>query len=63
MTVPESLWLAAITNRSILRYLGKLNRQMHEKRIDQSEYDALNKILLKASAALNEVPKTILDLK
>ena len=50
-------------NRTVLRYLGKLNRLLHEKRIDQSEYDVLNKSLLKASAALNEVPKTILDIK
>jgi hypothetical protein len=50
-------------NRMVLRYLGKLNRLLHEKRIDQSEYDALNKSLLKTSSALNEVPRTILDLK
>ena len=50
-------------NRMVLRYLGKLNRLLHEQRIDQSEYDALNKSLLKTSSALNEVPKTILDLK
>jgi hypothetical protein len=50
-------------NRMVLRYLGKLNRLLHEKRIDQSEYDALNKRLLKASEALNEIPRTILDLK
>jgi hypothetical protein len=47
----------------VLRYLGKLNRLLHEKRIDQSEYDALNKSLLKTSEALNEIPRTILDLK
>jgi hypothetical protein len=50
-------------NRTVLRYLGKLNRLLHEKRIDQSEYDVLNKRLLNASAALNEVPRTILDIK
>jgi len=50
-------------NRTVLRYLGKLNRLLHEQRIDQSEYDALNKSLLKASSAINEVPQTILDLK
>jgi hypothetical protein len=50
-------------NRTVLRYLGKLNRLLHEKRIDQSEYDALNKSLLKASAALNGVPRSILDIK
>jgi len=50
-------------NRMILRYLGKLNRLLHEERIDQSEYDALNKCLLKASSAINEVPKSIRDLK
>jgi hypothetical protein len=50
-------------NRTILRYLGKLNRLLHEKRIDQSEYDVLNKSILKASEALNEVPRTILDIK
>jgi hypothetical protein len=50
-------------NRMILRYLGKLNRLLHEERIDQSEYDDLKKTLLKASSALNEVPRTILDIK
>jgi len=50
-------------NRTVLRYLGKLNRLLHEQRIDQSEYDAVNKSLLKASSAINEVPQTILDLK
>jgi hypothetical protein len=50
-------------NRMVLRYLGKLNRLLHEQRIDQSEYDALNKSLLKTSSALNEIPRTILDLK
>ena len=50
-------------NRMILRYLGKLNRLLHEKQIDQSEYDALNKRLLHASEALNDIPKTILELK
>ncbi len=50
-------------NRMVLRYLGKLNRLLHEKRINQPEYDDLNKSLLKASAALNEVPRTIQDLK
>ena len=50
-------------NRTILRYLGKLNRLLHEERIDQSEYDALNRDLLKASEALNQVPSTIKDIK
>ena len=50
-------------NRTVLRYLGKLNRLLHEKRIDQSDYDALNKSLLKASEALSDVPETILNLK
>ena len=50
-------------NRTVLRYLGKLNRLLHEKLIDQSEYDELNKSLLKTSEALNEVPNTILDIK
>jgi hypothetical protein len=50
-------------NRMILRYLGKLNRLLHDKRIDQSEYDVLNKSLLKASAALNEVLRSIRDIK
>ena len=50
-------------NRTVLRYLGKLNRLLHEKRIDQSEYDALNKCLLEASEALNDVPRTIIDIK
>ena len=38
--------------RSVLRYLGKLNRLLHEELIDQFEYDVLNKALLKVSAAL-----------
>jgi hypothetical protein len=50
-------------NRNILRYLGKLNRLLHEERIDQSEYEDLKKSLLKASEALNGVPQTILELK
>ena len=50
-------------NRTVLRYLGKLNRLLHEQRIDDSEYDALKRSLLKASEALNGVPRTILDLK
>ena len=50
-------------NRTILRYLGKLNRLLHEKRVDHSEYDALKKSLLKASEALSDVPRTIQDLK
>ena len=50
-------------NRMFLRYLGKLNRLLHEERIDQSEYDDLKKSLLKASEAINDVPRTILDIK
>jgi hypothetical protein len=50
-------------NRTILRYLGKLNRLLHEEYIDQSEYDALNRCLLKASEALNQVPRSIQDIK
>ena len=50
-------------NRTVLRYLGKLNRLLHEERIDQSEYDVLNKSLLNASAALNDVRKSIVDIK
>ena len=50
-------------NRTILRYLGKLNRLLHDERIDQSEYDALNRDLLKVSKALNQVPSTIKDIK
>ena len=50
-------------NRSVLRYLGKLNRLLHEQRIDHSEYDTLKKNLLKASEALNEVPRAVQDLK
>jgi hypothetical protein len=50
-------------NRTILRYLGKLNRLLHDERIDQSEYDALNRDLLKVSEALNQVPSTIKDIK
>ena len=50
-------------NRTSLRYLGKLNRLLHEDRIDQSEYDALNRCLLKASDSLNQVPRSIKDIK
>ena len=50
-------------NRMVLRYLGKLNRVLHEEQIEQSEYDALNKRLLQAPEALNKIPKTISDLK
>jgi hypothetical protein len=50
-------------NRTVLRYLGKLNRLLHEKQIDQSEYDALNKCLLHASEALSDIPRTIVELK
>ena len=50
-------------NRTVLRYLGKLNRLLHAKGIDQSEYDVLNKCLLKASAALNDVRNSIVDIK
>jgi hypothetical protein len=50
-------------NRTILRYLGKLNRLLHEERISRSEYDDLKKSLLKASEAINDVPRTIYDLK
>ena len=50
-------------NRMFLRYLGKLNRLLHEERIDQSEYDDLKKSLLKASEAINDIPRTILDIK
>ena len=50
-------------SRTVLRYLGKLNRLLHEERIDQSEYDVLNKSLLKASAALNDVRNSIVDIK
>ncbi|MGD9239974.1 MAG: hypothetical protein PVG69_08120 [Desulfobacterales bacterium] len=50
-------------NRMILRYLGKLNSLLHSKRIDQSEYDVFNRSLLKASAALNEVLRSIRDIK
>lgn len=50
-------------SRTILRYLGKLNRLLHEERIDQSEYDVLNKTLLNASSALNEVPTAIRELR
>jgi hypothetical protein len=50
-------------NRMVLRYLGKLNRLLHEKQIGQSEYDTLSKSLLHASEALKEIPKAIADLK
>ena len=50
-------------NRTVLRYLGKLNRLLHEQRIDDSEYDDLKRSLLKASEALNGVPRTIQDIK
>ena len=50
-------------NRTILRYLGKLNRLLHEERIDQSENDDLKKSLLKASEAINDIPRTIIEIK
>lgn len=50
-------------NRTVLRYMGKLNRLLHEQRIDDSEYDTLKRSLLKASEALNGVPRTIQDIK
>jgi len=50
-------------NRIILRYLGKLNRLLHEERIELMEYEDLKKTLLNASAALNELPKTIREIK
>ena len=50
-------------NRMILRYLGKLNRLLHEERIELAEYEDLKKSLLNASAALNELPKTIQEIK
>jgi hypothetical protein len=50
-------------NRTLLRYLGKLNRLLHEERIDQSKYDDLKKSLLKASEAINDIPRTIIDIK
>jgi hypothetical protein len=50
-------------NRTVLRYLGKLNRLLHEKQIDQSEYDVLNKRLLHASEALSDIPKTIQEMR
>ena len=50
-------------NRTVLRYLGKLNKLLHTKQIDQSEYDVLNRSPLKASEVLNALPKTIHDIK
>ena len=50
-------------NWTVIRYLGKLNRLLHEQRIDHSEYDSLKKSLLNASEAINGVPRTIQDLK
>ena len=50
-------------NRTVLRYLGKLNRLLHEERIDDSDYDTLKRSLLNASQALNAVPRAIQDLK
>jgi hypothetical protein len=50
-------------NRSVLRYLGKLNRLLHEDLIDQREYESLNKTLLNVSAALCDVPKAIGEIK
>ena len=49
--------------RSVLRYLGKLNRLLHEELIDQFEYDVLNKALLKVSAALGELPGAVKEIK
>ncbi|MGD9080749.1 MAG: hypothetical protein PVG96_15490 [Desulfobacterales bacterium] len=50
-------------SRTILRYPGKLNRLLHEERIDQSEYDDLKKSLLKTSEAINDIPRTIIEIK
>ena len=50
-------------NRSVLRYLGKLNRLLHEELIEQYEYDILNKSLLKISAALGELPQAFSEIK
>ena len=50
-------------SRSVLRYLGKLNRLLHEELIDQFEYDVLNKALLKVSAALGELPGAVKEIK
>jgi hypothetical protein len=49
--------------RSVLRYLGKLNRLLHEEQIDQFEYDVLNKALLKVSAALGDLPGAVKEIK
>ena len=49
--------------RSVLRYLGKLNRLLHEELIDQFEYDVLNKALLNVSAALGELPGAVKEIK
>jgi len=64
--IGQNIWFEIICNdynRMFLRYLGKLNRLLHEERIDQSEYDDLKKTLLKASESINNVPRTIQDLK
>ena len=50
-------------NRSVLRYLGKLNRLLHEDLIDQNEYETLKKSLLNVSASLCDVTQTISDIK
>lgn len=49
--------------RSVLRYLGKLNRLLHEELIDQFEYDVLSKALLKVSTALGELPGAVKEIK
>ena len=49
--------------RSVLRYLGKLNRLLHEELINQFEYDVLNKALLKVSVALGELPGAVKEIK
>ena len=49
--------------RSVLRYLGKLNRLLHEDLIDQFEYDVLNKALFKVSTALGELPGAVKEIK
>jgi hypothetical protein len=49
--------------RAVLRYLGKLNRLLHEELINQFEYDVLNKALLKVSTALGDLPGAVKEIK
>ena len=50
-------------NRAVLIQVEKLNQLLHKELIKQYQYDVLNKALLNISAALDELPNTIEDIK